>query len=53
LSRYTAAEYIETNSQMQVLASFSNRGFARAYELGLNGSYVIKNGKFPPLTFRY
>jgi RHS repeat-associated protein len=53
VDRYTAAEYAATNSQMQVLGSFSNRAYARIYELGLNGSYVIQNGRFPPLTSRF
>jgi RHS repeat-associated protein len=49
-NRYSQTFYDATNSQMQVLSSWSNRGFARAVELGYTGGYFITNGQLPPLS---
>jgi hypothetical protein len=49
-SRYPAAFYAETNSRMDVIATYSNRGFARAHEIVVSGLYVINNGQLPPLS---
>jgi RHS repeat-associated protein len=48
--RYTASFYAATYSRMDIIGSFSNRGFARAAELGLTGAYFIVNGQLPPLS---
>ena len=49
-ARYPAAFYEQNNAQMQVITSYSNRGFARAHELALTGGYFLGNGALPPLS---
>jgi len=51
--RYNSDYYNANNADMVVLGSYSTRWMARAEELRLNGNYVINNGSFPPLTFRW
>jgi hypothetical protein len=51
--RYSTTYYAENNAQMQVITSYPNRLMARVQELQLTGGYVIENGRFPPLTFRW
>ena len=48
--RYTSDFYAATYSRMDVIGSFSNRGFARAAELGLTGAYFVTNGQLSPLS---
>jgi len=49
-SRYPATFYADTNSRMDVIAAYSNRGFARAHEIVISGLYVINNGQLPRLS---
>jgi hypothetical protein len=49
-SRYPATFYADTNSRMDVIATYSNRGFARAHEIVASGLYAINNGQLPPLS---
>jgi RHS repeat-associated protein len=49
-SRYPATFYADTNSRMDVIATYPNRGFARAHEIVASGLYVINNGQLPPLS---
>jgi hypothetical protein len=49
-SRYPLSFYTATNSQMEIIAAYSNRGYARAHEIVANGSYLIINGQLPPLS---
>ena len=51
--RYSTTYYAQNNAQMQVITSYSTRLMARVHELELTGNYVIENGSFPPLTFRW
>ncbi len=51
--RYVSDYYKANNADMVVLGSYSTRWMARAEELRLNENYVINNGSFPPLTFRW
>jgi hypothetical protein len=52
-SRYSANEYDSMNATMQILGAYPTRLMGRVEELRLNGNYVIQNGSFPPLTFRW
>ncbi len=52
-SRYTASEYSKWNADMQILGLYPTRLMARVEELRLNGNYVMQNGSFPPMTFRW
>jgi hypothetical protein len=50
-SRYPLSFYTATNSQMEVIAAYSNRGYARAHEIIATGIYSMNNnGQFPPLS---
>jgi RHS repeat-associated protein len=49
-SRYPLTFYADTNSRMDVIAAYSNRGFARAHEIVASGLYVINNGQLPRLS---
>jgi RHS repeat-associated protein len=49
-SRYPGSFYVETNSRMDVIAVYSNRGYARAHEIVASGLYAINNGRLPPLS---
>jgi hypothetical protein len=49
-SRYPATFYADTNSRMDVIATYSNRDFARAHEIIASGLYLINNGQLPPLS---
>jgi hypothetical protein len=49
-ARYSQIFYAATNSQMEVIAVYSNRGYARAHEIVASGLFVVNNGRLPPLS---
>jgi RHS repeat-associated protein len=49
-TRYSQSFYTETNSQMDVIAVYSNRGYARAHEIVASGLFVVSNGRLPRLS---
>ena len=49
-TRYSQSFYTATNSQMDVIAVYSNRGYARAHEIVASGLFVVSNGRLPSLS---
>ncbi|MCK1511032.1 hypothetical protein IVB22_00270 [Bradyrhizobium sp. 190] len=49
-ARYSQGFYATTNSQMEVIAVYSNRGYARAHEIVASGLFVVNNGRLPLLS---